>query len=171
MLNKKCTNCEKTFYAIKVEDFTKNFNRAKLGLYGFTARCKACRKKLESEKYKDKIRMPLKEKNVKKYCQVCQKEFFTTEQRADISTCSEECRKFRKKVYNKLYHKNYYNKIAKEKRDKEANRANHKKPYSEKEVQYILNNLELHPSSIAKRLRRTTLSIRKKIANLKKGMR
>ena len=36
MLNKKCTYCEKTFYAIKVEDFAKNFNRAKLGLYGFT---------------------------------------------------------------------------------------------------------------------------------------
>ena len=177
MLSKTCTYCEKTFYAIKVEDFAKNFNRAKLGLYGFTARCKACRKKLESELYKDirkekdKLRRPLKEKNVKKYCQVCQKEFFTTEQRDDVSTCSEDCSKFRKKVYNKLYHKNYYNKIAKEKRDKEANRVNHKKLYSEKEVQYILNNLELHPSSIAKRLSRTTLSIRKKIANLKKGMR
>ena len=43
-----------------------------------------------------------------------------------------------------------------------------KKQYSEKEVRYILNNLELHPSSIAKRLSRTTLSIRKKNSKFKK---
>ena len=174
MLSKTCTNCEKTFYAIKLEDFSKNFNKAKLGLYGFTARCKACRRKLESEKYKDiraikdKLRRPIKDKNIQKFCQVCSKEFFTTEKREDISTCSKECSDFRKKVYNKLYHKNCYNKIAKEKRDKEANRVNHKKLYTEKEVKYILNNIDIHPSIIAKRLSRTTLSIRKKIVNLKK---
>ena len=33
MLNKKCTNCEKTFYAIKLENFSKNFYRSKLGSY------------------------------------------------------------------------------------------------------------------------------------------
>ena len=33
MLNKKCTNCEKTFYAIKLENFSKNFYRSKLGKY------------------------------------------------------------------------------------------------------------------------------------------
>ena len=174
MLSKTCTYCEKTFYAIKLEDFSKNFNKAKLGLYGFTARCKACRKKLESEKYKDirakkdKLRRPLKDKNIKKICPVCSKEFFTTEKRDDISTCSKECSKFRKKVYNKLYHKNCYNEVSKAKRNKEANRVNHKKLYTEKEVKYILNNIDMHPSIIAKRLSRTTLSIRKKIASLKK---
>ena len=44
MLNKKCTNCEKTFYAIKLENFSKNFYRSKLGKYGFEAICKSCKK-------------------------------------------------------------------------------------------------------------------------------
>ena len=174
MLSKTCSYCEKTFYAINQEDFSKNFNKAKLGLYGFTARCKACRKKLETEKYKkeksikDKLNKPSKIKNVKKFCQVCSKEFYTTEGRDDISTCSKECSVFRRKIYNKVYHKKHYNEIAKNKRDKEAKRRNHKKIYTEKEIRYILNNIDTHPSIIAQMLGRTTLSIRKKIANLKK---
>jgi hypothetical protein len=30
MLSKKCTNCEKTFYAIKIEGLSKHFYKAKL---------------------------------------------------------------------------------------------------------------------------------------------
>lgn len=174
MFSKKCSYCEKIFYALKIDDFSRNFNKAKLGLYGFTARCKACRKKLESEKYKDiqkerkKLRKPPKEKTVQKKCQVCTKEFFTTEKRDNIYTCSEECSKFRSKVINKLYHKNYYTKIQKEKRNSEMKRANYRKPYSNKDVQFILNNIDMNISTIAKKLKRTTLSIRKKILNLKK---
>ena len=175
MFSKKCSYCEKIFYALKIDDFSKNFNKARLGLYGFTARCKTCRKKLESEKYKDiqkerkRLRKPLKEKTIKKNCQVCTKEFFTTEKRDNIYTCSEECSKFRSKVVNKLYHKNYYTKIQKEKRNSETKRANYRKPYSDKDVQFILNNIDMNISTIAKKLKRTTLSIRKKILNLKKA--
>ena len=98
-------------------------------------------------------------------------------QAVDISIDDEVKETIRKcitrlsRFYENIEWADVYLEDKKEKRDKESNRVNHKKPYSEKEVQYILNNLELHPSSIAKRLSRTTLSIRKKIANLKKGMR
>ena len=88
MLNKKCTNCEKTFYAIKLENFSKNFYRSKLGKYGFEAICKSCKKKLYQNKKTESKRV---EKI--KTCIVCSKVF---DARRWVDTvCSKECSNFR----------------------------------------------------------------------------
>ena len=57
MLSKKCTNCEKTFYAIKIEGLSKHFYRAKLGKLGFSNICKSCKKELYPSKPKESKRV------------------------------------------------------------------------------------------------------------------
>ena len=161
MLNKKCTNCEKTFYAIKLENFSKNFYRSKLGKYGFEAICKSCKKKLYQNKKTESKRV---EKI--KTCIVCSKVF---DARRWVDTvCSKECSKFRNKVLVKMNNSKYDLK-AKILAKKEVNRKNKDKPYTDEEVSFIIKkrgNMLL--KDIAKKLNRTTRSIILKINKLKK---
>ena len=171
MLTKICTNCNKTFYALKIDDFTKHFHKAKVGKYGFTARCKSCRFELEilpnranrAEYDRNRRKVAIHDP---KPCIVCNTMFVP--QKEDINCCSKECTKFKKKVYNKLYMKNGYRKIIKEKRQKEKGRENEKKPYSKAELDYIIKRIDKDPKDIAIKLKRSTNAISKKIAQIKK---
>lgn len=157
MLEKTCTNCNKTFYVIKVEDFSKNFHKAKLGKYGFNARCKPCRNKLENIYQKPSVRQFREDRN----CIVCNKVF--TPRRDIDTTCGKECSGFRTKIARRLDYDKYLRenrKLAK----KEILRKNKMKRYTKKEVDFIMENRgTLTLKQIAKKLDRTTRSIILKI--------
>ena len=161
MLSKKCSNCEKTFYAIKLEGLSKHFYKAKLGKLGFSNICKNCKKEL----YPDK---PKESKRVEKIktCIVCSKEF---DARRWVDTvCSKECSKFRNKVLVRMNNSKYGLK-AKQLAKKEVNRKNKNKLYTDEEVSFIVKNRgNMLLKDIAKKLNRTTRSIILKINKLKK---
>lgn len=169
MLNKICTCCNKTFYAIKVEDFSKNFHKAKVGKYGFTAKCKICRFETEivpnREKRAEYDRQRYSFKSITKTCIVCNNEFLA--QREDINCCSKECTKFKKKVYYKMNKDKYYSK-TKEKRQKDIikNKDNFRKRYTFVELEYIKKNI-YNPKLIARKLGRTLNAISKKVGVMK----
>ena len=171
MLSKICTRCNKTFYAIKLEDFSKHFHKAKVGKYGFTARCKSCRFELEilpnreDRAIYDRQRRSKSLQLEQKPCIVCNTMF--TPKREDINCCSKECTHFKKKVHNKLYMKNGYRQKLKQKRQKEMGRENERKLYSKEEINYLMQRLDKEPKKLAIRLKRSTNAIRKKIAQLK----
>jgi hypothetical protein len=74
MLSKKCTNCEKTFYAIKIEGLSKHFYKAKLGKLGFSNICKTCKKELYPEnKLTKKCCKKAKKSLAGNYCSICGK--------------------------------------------------------------------------------------------------
>jgi hypothetical protein len=160
MLSKKCTNCEKTFYAIKIEGLSKHFYKAKLGKLGFSNICKSCKKEL----YPDK---PKESKRVEKIktCIVCSKEF---DARRWVDTvCSKECKAFRNKVLVKINNSKYDMK-ARELAKKEISRKNKNKRYTKQEVDFIMENRGIMKlKDIAKKLNRTTRSIILKITQLK----
>ena len=171
MENKICTICNKNFYVEKIEDFSKFFHKAKLGKYGFTARCKQCRNKIEvlpnTEKRAEYDRNRRIPKSKTENCIVCGNEFLA--QRDEIMCCSKECTKFKKKVYNKLNSEKYVEKI-KFKRQKESKlKSNFRKKYTNEEINYIIDRLDKKPSKIANKLNRTESGIYRKIQELKKS--
>lgn len=171
MLNKICTSCNTTFYALKVEDFAKKFHKAKVGKYGFNARCKSCRFELEVKPNREKRAEydRLRRGNIiePKPCIVCGTVF--TPKREQDKCCGKECTKFKKKVYYKHYIKNVYLDVLRDKRQKEIERCkeNSRKRYTEEELLYIKKNSN-KPKLIAKKLGRTLNAVNKKIKLLQK---
>ena len=170
MMSKTCTCCSQTFYAIKIEDFAKHFHKAKVGKFGFTARCKKCRFENETVPNRDKRaeydRARRKTTELEeKSCIVCNKMF--TPVREEINCCSKECTKFKKKVHNKLYMRNGYREILNQKRHKEMDRDNHKKHYTVAEIDYLTQRLDKEPKRLAIRLKRSTNAVRNKMAQLR----
>lgn len=160
MLSKKCTNCEKTFYAIKTEGLSKHFYKARLGKLGFSNICKSCKKELYPAKPKESKRV---EKI--KTCVVCSKEF-DAKRRVD-TVCSKECKAFRNKVLVKI-NRSKYDLEARELAKEEISRKNKNKRYTKQEVDFIMENRGfMKLKDIAKKLNRTTRSIILKITQLK----
>lgn len=173
MLVKTCTMCERNYYVRKVEDFANYFHRAKLSLYGFSARCKSCRHKVEvipnREKRKDYDRQRRGVKiQSETNCIVCQSVF--TPRNEDQKCCSKECTRFKKRVQTKLYFKeeNYYEKIKKKRQKDVATAKKYKFKYTKEDEAYILANLDKGNKYIAKKLGRTVNGICKKIQKMKK---
>lgn len=172
MLSKTCTLCDKTFTVEKIEDFSKNFHKAKVGKYGFTARCKECRHKAETMPYKDKrVEYDRNRRTIKskpKNCIVCGKEFLA--QRDEIKCCSKECSKFKKKIYMKLNIEKYTKKYKKKRQREIKKRDNFRKKYTELEIRYLKKNLFGNVDNMARKLNRTRNAIVKKLYQLRKGV-
>lgn len=172
MFNKICTLCNTVFKVENIEDFSKNFHKAKVGKYGFTARCKECRYKAETMPYKDKrVEYDRNRRTIKskpKNCIVCGKEFLA--QRDEIKCCSKECSKFKKKVYMKLNGEKYITKYKIKRQRDIKKRANFRKKYSEDEILYLKRNLFGNIENMARRLDRTRNAITKKIYQLRKEL-
>ncbi|WP_108062649.1 hypothetical protein [Poseidonibacter lekithochrous] len=179
MFNKTCTICDHTFYVRKIEDFKENFHKAKLGKYGFTARCKACRKKEETEPYKeirkakDQARYKPK-RTVEIKCPICNDMFIRRDKFQKI--CSKkECQKLIKKIRYKKYKP-----IAAEHRKKRSKKAlaaapnsKAKKTYTQEELDYIKNNIRFDSiEDMAAKLKRTPRALKAKIKkdNIKPDM-
>lgn len=173
MFTKTCTRCNKNFSVLNIEDFKKFFHKAKVGKYGFTARCKKCRHETEIVPFREKRAEYDKSRRTIKIiepipCIVCNKIF--TPKRDFVRCCSKECTNFKKKVYSKINQPKYREK-AKKLRHKEIQinkPKNRRKPYSKEEIEYLLERLYSNPKTLAKKLGRTTLGVRKMIVKLKK---
>ena len=160
MLIKKCTRCNKTFYAISIEKLSKYFYRAKLGKFGFSAVCKKCT--YDNYKYTRPLRAKFKEA---KPCIVCGTNFIP--RRFVDTVCSKKCASFRTKIVNKM-NRDKYDKEARKLAKKEVTRKNKKKTYSEKEIRFILENRGvLKIKDIAKKLDRTTRGVTLQIMKLR----
>ena len=159
MISKECTKCNKTYYAISIEKLSKYFYRARLGKFGFSAVCKKCTYK--HYKYTKPSTAKFKEP---KPCIVCGTNFIP--RRFVDTVCSKKCASFRTKVVNKL-NRDKYDKEARELAKKEVSRKNKKKTYSEKEINFILENRGiLKIKDIAKKLDRTSRGITLQIMRL-----
>lgn len=163
MLEKICTICNKSYKVLNQEDFKKFFHKAKAGKYGFTARCKPCRHKVEviphAEKRKEYDKNRYTIKGSLRPCIVCGKEFRSY--RENHKTCSYECYKLKKKVYQRIYRKENLEKIKKEQKEVLENATNRNKHYSKNEISIISNMLAKGYSKkrIAKKLNRTPRGI------------
>lgn len=168
MFIKICSNCNKNFTVLKIEDFKKYFHKAKLGKFGFHARCKTCRHTIEiipnREKRAEYDRKRYKNKSIITWCIVCNKEFKA--QREGIKCCSKECSKKKKKVQNRIF-KNANKERYKQEREKEFIRENRRKVYTQDEIKYILSHLHFGARKLAKKLGRTTNGMNKFIHKLK----
>lgn len=153
MFTKICTYCDKPYHVLKIEEFAKYFHVHKLGKYGFTAKCKGCRKRTE-KKQKKPSKAKVKEK---KPCVVCGNDF--TPRRYVDEVCSKTCSKFRTKISLRL-NRHRYELKTKNLAMKEKKRTNSTKPYTQKEIEFIFKNRGiLEIKEIARRLNRTTRAI------------
>lgn len=173
MLTKICTLCEKSFSVENQDDFATFFHKAKIGKYGFTARCKTCRHEIEvvkcRKKRKEYDKARYTPKSVFVNCIVCGKPHKV--QRDTFNTCSKECYKVKRRVLNRMRKAENAKAIqkAKELEAKKATRKN--KEYTLEEKQKIAKLIEKEYSykRIAKILKRTRQGITRIAADIKSG--
>lgn len=173
MFSKECTLCFKTFTVKNQEDFATFFHKAKIGKYGFTARCKSCRHKVEVAQYRQKRKeydqARYTPKSVLITCIVCGN--LHKAQRDTFNTCSKECYKVKRRVLNRMQ-KAENAKAIKKAKELEAKKATRKnKEYTLEEKQKIAKLIEKEYSykKIAKILKRTRQGITRIAADIKSG--
>ncbi len=106
MLSKTCTICKITFYALKKDDFKKHFHKAKLGKYGFAARCEKCRYEKEVLPRHAELKAYWRSRWKKipqqtKKCRICLKEFTPRDSR-QVLCGDKECFKKNKFFVQKI---------------------------------------------------------------------
>lgn len=163
MFEKTCTNCNKIFRVERIEDFNKYFHKAKLGKFGFTARCSKCRHNLEivpnRAKKKEYDKKRNKTKGLINTCIVCGKDFPTVKH--DAKTCSLECFKIKRRVYQKMHRKENIETILKNKEKELLSSKKRNFHYTDEEKHKILKMRESGKTIvfIAKKLGRTQRGI------------
>lgn len=168
MIIKQCTKCDTKFYAIKVENFAKHFQKRKNSLDGFSNHCKKCTNEYKRKWQQDNGYKKKKKPLLKKDCVVCLKPFET--RRESTTTCSTKCSNHRKKVYMRLERRNSnYNEKVKKKRQKEIQNSQRvRKHYSDFELDIIKKFMNTLPvTKIAKKINRTYFGTYYKVKELK----